>query len=120
MVMGWGLSLSPAIAEEGEVKLGHVPRLRCSEAVRDGLEAEKTELQREQRSLTALGTSESEVRTRMGSRWAQYQAPFPLMALVRTVVRLSYRLWAAAAGSGGGAGEVEGVGEAMNSRDRSR
>ena len=39
-----------------ELKLGHVPRLRCSEAVREGLEAEKTASQRVQRSFTALGS----------------------------------------------------------------
>lgn len=39
-----------------ELKLGQVPRLRCSEAVREGLEAEKTASQREHRSLTALGS----------------------------------------------------------------
>lgn len=73
-------------------KVGQVPRLRCSEAVREGLEAEKTALQREQRSLTALGRPVSELWTRKGSRWAQYQAPFPLMALHRTVTSPSYRL----------------------------
>lgn len=38
-----------------ELKLGQVPRLRCSEAVREGFEAEKTASHKEQRSLTALG-----------------------------------------------------------------
>lgn len=51
-------------AEEGEIeemgfatelKLGQVPRLRCSEAVRDGFEAEKTASHKEHLSLTALG-----------------------------------------------------------------
>lgn len=39
-----------------ELKFGQVPRLRCSEAVRDGFEAEKLALQREHLSLTALGS----------------------------------------------------------------
>lgn len=78
-----------------ELKLGQVPRLRCSEAVRDGFEAEKTASQREQRSLTALGRPVSLLWTNMGSRWAQYQAPFPLMALVRTITRPSYLFWMA-------------------------
>ncbi|ERM98389.1 hypothetical protein AMTR_s00072p00053040 [Amborella trichopoda] len=36
------------------VKLGQVSHFRCSEAVLEGLEAEKRELQREHRSFTAL------------------------------------------------------------------
>jgi len=74
----------------GAAKLGQVPRLRCSEAVRDGLEAEKTAEQSAQRSLTALGgmpVSAGGMRT--GSRCAQYQAPLPLTALARTVRRAS-------------------------------
>lgn len=51
-----------------EAKFGQVPRLRCSEAVRDGLEAEKTASHSEQRSLTALGRPVSELWTRIGSR----------------------------------------------------
>ena len=46
----------------------------------------------------------------MGSRWAQYQAPFPLMALVLTVRRPSKRLLTAltaAAPSSDGRGSVE-------------
>ena len=37
-----------------EVKLEHVPRLKCSEAVREGLEEEKRESQREHLSFTDL------------------------------------------------------------------
>jgi hypothetical protein len=51
-----------------ELKLGQVPRLRCSEAVREGLEAEKTASQREQRSLTAFGKLVSGFCTSRGSR----------------------------------------------------
>lgn len=39
-----------------ELKLGQVPRLRCSEAVREGFEAEKMASQRQHLSLTALGS----------------------------------------------------------------
>ncbi len=67
------------------LKLGHVPRLRCSEAVREGLDAENIALQREHRSFTALGTPVSGCCTKSGSRCAQYQAPLPLIALFRTV-----------------------------------
>lgn len=82
------------------VKLGQVPRFKCSEAVLEGLEAEKTASHKEHLSLTALGRLVSGLRTRRGSRWAQYQAPLPLVALVRTVMRPSYRLLTAlAAGS---------------------
>lgn len=38
-----------------ELKLGQVPRLRCSEAVLEGFEAEKTASHNEHLSLTALG-----------------------------------------------------------------
>lgn len=75
-----------------EVKLEHVPRLKCSEAVREGLEEEKRESQREHLSFTDLGRPVSGWGTRMGSRWAQYQAPLPFMAFVRTVRRPSKRL----------------------------
>ena len=51
-----------------EPMLGHVPRLRCSVAVREGLEAEKTASQREHLSLTALGWLVLGLRMRMGSR----------------------------------------------------
>lgn len=68
-----------------ELKLGHVPRFRCSEAVREGLEAEKTASHREHLSLTALGSPVSVLCSSMGSRCAQYHAPFPFIALVRTV-----------------------------------
>lgn len=83
-----------------ELKLGQVPRFKCSEAVLEGLEAEKTASHKEHLSLTALGRLVSGFRTRIGSRWAQYQAPLPLVALVRTVMSPSYRLFTAfAAGS---------------------
>lgn len=68
-----------------ELKLGQVPRLRCSEAVREGLEAEKTASHREHLSLTALGRPVSVLCSNMGSRCGQYQAPLPFIALVRTV-----------------------------------
>lgn len=51
-----------------ELKLGQVPRLRCSEAVREGFEAEKTASHKEHLSLTALGKPVSVLWTRMGSR----------------------------------------------------
>lgn len=73
-----------------EVKLGHVPRLRCSEAVREGLEAEKRAAQRAHFSLTALGAPVSGLWTSIGSRWAQYHAPFPFTAFVRTITSPSY------------------------------
>lgn len=86
--------------EEGEglpVKLGQEPRLRCSEAVLEGFDAEKTALQSEHRILAAFGTPDSVV-VKMGSRCAQYHAPFPpLIALVRIVSSASYRLLAALA-----------------------
>lgn len=72
------------------MKPGHAPRLRCSEAVREGLEAEKEASQREQRSLTALGSVVSGSVRRNGWRCAQYHAPFPLIALFLTVVSPSY------------------------------
>jgi hypothetical protein len=81
----------PEEVEGGMVKLGQEPRLRCSEAVRDGFEAEKTASQREQRSLAAFGRLVSLLRTSTGSRCAQYHAPFPLMAFARTVTSASYR-----------------------------
>jgi hypothetical protein len=67
------------------LKLGHVPRFRCSEAVREGFDAENIALQREHCSLTALGRPVSGCCTKRGNRCAQYQAPFPLIALFRTV-----------------------------------
>lgn len=75
-----------------EAKLGHVPRLRCSEAVLEGFEAEKTASHREHLSLTALAKPVSELWTKMGSRWIQYHAPLPLIALVRTMTKPSKRL----------------------------
>jgi hypothetical protein len=51
-----------------ELKLGQVPRLKCSEAVREGLEVEKTASQREHRSLTAFGKLVSGFCTSKGSR----------------------------------------------------
>lgn len=39
-----------------ELKLGQVPLFRCSDAVLEGLEAEKTASQKEHRSFTALGS----------------------------------------------------------------
>ena len=80
-----------------ELKLGQVPRLRCSEAVLEGLEAEKTASHKEHLSLTALGKPVSVLWTRMGSRCAQYQAPLPFIALVRTTSSPSYRLCTALA-----------------------
>lgn len=76
-------------------KLGQVPRLRCSEAVLEGLEAEKTASHREHLSLTAFGRLVSGCLTRMGSKCTQYHAPLPLTALVRTIIRPSYRLFTA-------------------------
>jgi hypothetical protein len=51
-----------------ELKFGQVPRLRCSEAVREGLEAEKTASHKEHRSLTALGKPVSVLCSKIGSR----------------------------------------------------
>lgn len=83
-----------------ELKLGQVPRFKCSAAVLDGFEAEKTASHKEHLSFTAFGSLLSGFRTRIGSRCAQYQAPLPLVALVRTVMSPSYRLLTAlAAGS---------------------
>lgn len=76
-------------------KLGQVPRLRCSEAVLEGLEAEKTASHKEHLSLTAFGRLVSGCLTRIGSKCTQYHAPLPLMALVRTIIRPSYRLFTA-------------------------
>lgn len=76
-------------------KLGQVPRLRCSEAVLEGLEAEKTASHKEHLSLTAFGRLVSGCLMRIGSKCTQYQAPLPLMALVRTIIRPSYRLFTA-------------------------
>lgn len=105
-----------------ELKLGQVPRLRCSEAVRDGFEAEKTASHKEHRSLTALGKPVSVEWTRTGSRCAQYQAPLPFIAFVRTVTSPSYRLCTAfaatssaeelpdsTAGAAGPAGDVDAI-----------
>lgn len=39
-----------------ELKLGQVPRFKCSEAVREGLEAEKMASHKEHLSFTALGS----------------------------------------------------------------
>lgn len=80
-----------------EEKLGHVPRLRCSEAVREGLEAEKRAEQRAHFSFTALGAPVSGLWTSIGSRWAQYHAPFPFTALVLTITSPSYLLLTARA-----------------------
>uniref|UniRef100_A0A0A9CSR7 Uncharacterized protein n=1 Tax=Arundo donax TaxID=35708 RepID=A0A0A9CSR7_ARUDO len=72
-------------AASGAAKLGQAPRLRCSEAVRDGLDAEKVAEHSAQRSLAILGgTPEPGGGTSTGSRCAQYHAPFPLTALART------------------------------------
>lgn len=76
-----------------EPKFGQVPLLRCSEAVRDGFEAENAALHNMHLSLTAFGRFVSGFLIRMGSKWAQYQAPLPLMALVLTVTRPSNRLF---------------------------
>ena len=63
------VATAAAMEEEEEDKLGQVTCLRCLEAVREGLKTEKRVAQREQRSLTALGTpGEFEEWTRMGSR----------------------------------------------------
>lgn len=85
--MGTGDGTEPGF--KPELKFEQVPRFKCSEAVLEGFEAEKTESQREHLSLTDLGRPVSGLRTRMGSRWAQYQAPLPLTALVLTVTRPS-------------------------------
>lgn len=53
---------------EDDEKLGQVPRFRCSEAVRDGFEAEKADPQREQRRRTEAGRPVSGHRTSVGSR----------------------------------------------------
>lgn len=90
-----------------EAKLGQVPRLRCSEAVLDGFEAEKTASQREHLSFTALGKPVSELFTRIGSRWAQYHAPLPLIAFIRTMTSPSYLLWTAFAASSSADTEVD-------------
>jgi hypothetical protein len=82
---------------EEEAKFGQVPRFRCSEAVRDGFEAEKADPQREQRKRTETGRPVSGHRASVGSRWAQYHAPFPFTALARTSVSPSYRRCAARA-----------------------
>ena len=105
--MGRGEGTEPGL--KPVLKLGHVPLFKCSEAVLEGFEAEKTESQREHLSFTDLGKPVSGFRMRMGSRWVQYQAPFPLMALVRTVMRASKRLVSALAAmsSGEGRGSVE-------------
>lgn len=81
------------MALETEPKLGQVPRLRCSEAVRDGFEAENAALHRMHLSFTALGRFVSGFLIKTGSKWAQYQAPLPRIALVLTVTRPSYRLF---------------------------
>nr|ACR35879.1 unknown [Zea mays] len=74
-----------AEAASGDAKLGQAPRLRCSEAVRDGLEAENVAAQSVQRRRANLGCCpEAGGGTSTGSRCAQYQAPLPLMALART------------------------------------
>jgi hypothetical protein len=92
---------SGGIEEEGEggfkkeLKLGQVPLLRCSEAVLDGFEAEKEALHKQHFSFTALGRLVSGFRTIIGSRCAQYHAPFPLIALFLTVTRPSYLLFMA-------------------------
>ncbi len=70
-------------------KFGHVPRFRCSEAVREGFDAENIALQSEHRSFTALGTPVSGCCTKNGSRCAQYHAPLPLIALFRTATSAS-------------------------------
>lgn len=77
------------------LKLGQVPRLRCSDAVLDGLDAENTASHNEHLSFTALGRLVSGFRIRIGSKNAQYQAPFPFVALVRTITNPSYRLFIA-------------------------
>lgn len=87
----------PEEVDGGIEKLGHVPRLRCSEAVREGFEAEKTASHREQRSLTAFGRPVSLLCTSTGSRCAQYHAPFPLIAFARTVMSPSNRFCTARA-----------------------
>ncbi|KAI0500800.1 hypothetical protein KFK09_019017 [Dendrobium nobile] len=50
--------------------MGDVDGDECSEAVREGFEAEKRASQREQRNLTAFGGPESEVRIKTGSAFA--------------------------------------------------
>ena len=51
-----------------ELKLGQVPRFKCSEAVLEGLEAEKMASHREHLSFTAFGRLVSGFLTRMGSK----------------------------------------------------
>nr|ACR36834.1 unknown [Zea mays] len=86
-----------AEAASGDVKLWQAPRLRCSEAVRDGLEAENVAAHSVQRRRAILGgCPDAGGGTSTGSRCAQYQAPLPLMALARTCTSASYRFLAAA------------------------
>lgn len=106
--MGRGEGTEPGL--KPELKLEQVPRFKCSEAVLEGFEAEKRESQREHLSFTDLGRPVSGCGTSMGSRCAQYHAPLPLMALVRTVRSPSNRLLTAltaAAPSSDGRGSVE-------------
>lgn len=56
------------MALETEPKLGQVPRLRCSEAVRDGFEAENAALHRMHLSFTALGRFVSGFLIKTGSK----------------------------------------------------
>lgn len=92
------------------VKLGQVPRLRCSEAVLDGFEAEKTASHKEHLSLTAFGRFVSGFLIKIGSKCAQYHAPFPFIAFVRTVTNPSYRLFTALAAVSSGIEEEGSVG----------
>uniref|UniRef100_A0A2P2KCZ0 Uncharacterized protein MANES_01G072200 n=1 Tax=Rhizophora mucronata TaxID=61149 RepID=A0A2P2KCZ0_RHIMU len=70
-------TVTTAVLEDGEMedtgfgselKFEQVPRFRCSEAVRDGFDAENKALHKEHRSLTALGRPVSGLLTSMGSR----------------------------------------------------
>lgn len=77
--------------------MGQALRLKCSVAVREGLEAEKVEAQSAQRSLAALGGApDPGGGTSTGSRWPQYHSPLPLTALARTCINASYRFLATA------------------------
>lgn len=96
-----------------EAKFGQVPLLRCSEAVLDGFEAEKTASHKEHRSFTALGKPVSELFTRIGSRCAQYHAPLPLIAFVRTMTKPSYLLCTAFAASSSEETEVDSTAAAV-------
>jgi hypothetical protein len=63
------------------LKLGQVPPLRCSEAVWEGFEAEKTASQREHLSLTALGMPVSVAEPEIGAGPVVFVAAISVLAL---------------------------------------